>query len=106
MTERLHFHALEKEMAAHSSVLAWRIPGDRGAWCTAVYGVSQSRTRLKGLSSSSICISEVIDISPSNLDSSSPAFLMILKARSLRSRCQLLLLLLSHFSHVRLCASP
>ena len=27
MTERFHFHALEKEMAAHSSVLAWRIPG-------------------------------------------------------------------------------
>ena len=25
-TERLHFHALEKEMATHSSVLAWRIP--------------------------------------------------------------------------------
>ena len=23
----LHFHALEKEMAIHSSVLAWRIPG-------------------------------------------------------------------------------
>ena len=27
MTERLHFHALEKEMATHCSVLAWRIPG-------------------------------------------------------------------------------
>ena len=27
ITERLHFHALEKEMATHSSVLAWRIPG-------------------------------------------------------------------------------
>ena len=29
MTERLyfHFHALEKEVATHSSVLAWRIPG-------------------------------------------------------------------------------
>ena len=31
MTERLHFHfhfhELEKEMATHSSVLAWRIPG-------------------------------------------------------------------------------
>ena len=27
MTERLHFHALEKEMATHSSVLAGRIPG-------------------------------------------------------------------------------
>ena len=24
-----HFHALEKEMATHSSVLAWRIPGMR-----------------------------------------------------------------------------
>ena len=27
MTEQLHFHVLEKEMATHSSVLAWRIPG-------------------------------------------------------------------------------
>ena len=31
MTEQLpfnfQFHALEKEMATHSSVLAWRIPG-------------------------------------------------------------------------------
>ena len=26
-TEWLHFHALEKEMATHSSILAWRIPG-------------------------------------------------------------------------------
>ena len=26
-TVPFHFHALEKEMAAHSSVLAWRIPG-------------------------------------------------------------------------------
>ena len=26
-TERLHFHALEKEMATHSSVLTWSIPG-------------------------------------------------------------------------------
>ena len=26
-TEQLHFHALEKKMATHSSVLAWRIPG-------------------------------------------------------------------------------
>ena len=27
MTEQLHFHASEKEMATYSSVLAWRIPG-------------------------------------------------------------------------------
>jgi len=39
-TFTFHFHALEKEMATHSSVLAWRIPG-MGAWW-----VAQSRTRL------------------------------------------------------------
>ena len=39
-------------MATHSSVLAWRIPGT-AAWWAAVYGVAQSRTRLKRLSSSS-----------------------------------------------------
>ena len=38
--------------AAHSSILAWR-PRDREAWWAAVYGVAQSRTRLKRLSSSS-----------------------------------------------------
>ena len=27
MTEQLHFHELEREMATHSSILAWRIPG-------------------------------------------------------------------------------
>ena len=26
-TFTFHFHALEKEMATHSSVIAWRIPG-------------------------------------------------------------------------------
>ena len=26
-TFTLHFHALEKEMATHSNVLAWRVPG-------------------------------------------------------------------------------
>ena len=26
-TFNFHFHALEKEMATHSSILAWRIPG-------------------------------------------------------------------------------
>ena len=40
-------------MTTYSSVLAWRIPGMGGAWWAAVYGVAQSRTRLKRLSSSS-----------------------------------------------------
>ena len=54
---------LEREMATHSSILAWRIPWteelgglqstghkesdttrDGGAWWAAVYGVAQSRT--------------------------------------------------------------
>ena len=53
-TFTFRFHALEKEMATHSSVLAWRIPGMGGAWWAAVYGVTQSRTRLKRLSSGSM----------------------------------------------------
>ena len=40
-------------MVTHSSVLSWRIPRDWGAWWAAVYGVAQSRTQLKWLSSSS-----------------------------------------------------
>ena len=43
-TFTFHFHALEKEMATHSSVVAWRIPRAGGAWWAAVYGVAQSWT--------------------------------------------------------------
>ena len=99
-TFTFHFHALEKEMAPHSSTLAWKLPWteepgrlqstgslrigtteqlhfhyslpctgegngnplqcsclenprDGGAWWAAVYGVAQSQTQLKWLSSSS-----------------------------------------------------
>ena len=74
-TFTFHFHALGKEMATHSSVLAWRIPGtaepgglpsmgsrrvgqdmslselrelvmDREAWRSAIHGVAKSRTQL------------------------------------------------------------
>ena len=51
-TFTFHFHALEKEMATHSSVLAWRIPGT-GKPGGLLSAVAQSRTRLKRLSSSS-----------------------------------------------------
>ena len=37
-------------MATHSSIVAWRIPMDRGAWWATVPGVAKSRTRLKQLS--------------------------------------------------------
>ena len=33
-------------MATHSSILAWRIPMDRGAWWATVHGVMKSWTRL------------------------------------------------------------
>ena len=42
-TFTFHSHALEKEMATHSSVLAWN-PKDGGASWAAVYGVAQSWT--------------------------------------------------------------
>ena len=56
-------------MTTHSSVLAWRIPGMVEPWWAAVYGVAQSWTWLKWLSSSSsihiscLCHSRVSEIS-------------------------------------------
>ena len=48
-----HFHALEKEMATHSSVLAWRIPGTGEPGGLRSMGSHRvSRTRLKRLSNS------------------------------------------------------
>ena len=35
----------EEQMATHSSILAWRIPMDRGAWWATVHVVTQSQTR-------------------------------------------------------------
>ena len=40
---------LEKGMATHSSILAWRIPKDRGTWWATVYGVAKSQTQLNDL---------------------------------------------------------
>ena len=36
---------LEDGMATHSSILAWRIPMDRGAWWDTIHGVAKSQTR-------------------------------------------------------------
>ena len=66
-TFTFHFHALEKKMATHSSVLAWRIPGTED-----VNGVAQSRTQLKWLSRSS-----------SNLDRISKAKTLLCQQRSI-----------------------
>ena len=58
-TERLHFHfSLSCTGEGNGSPLQCSCldnPRDRGAWWAAVYGVTQTRTRLKWLSSSSKC---------------------------------------------------
>ena len=108
MTERLHFHALEKEMATHSGVLAWRIPGTgEPGGLPDVCGVTQSRTRLKRLSmvvSRSTAKPQTDLHVPNkviNLGLDSSVWLLGRKAM-----INLLLLLLSHFSRVRLCETP
>ena len=56
-TERLHFHfSLSCIGQGNGNPLQYSClenPRDRGAWWAAIYGVAQSRTRLKRLSSSS-----------------------------------------------------
>ena len=37
---------LEEGMAMHSSILAWRIPMDRGTWWATVHGVTKSQAQL------------------------------------------------------------
>ena len=34
---------LEEGMATHCSILAWKIPMDRGAWWATVHGVAETR---------------------------------------------------------------
>ena len=43
-TFTFHFHALEKEMATHSSVLAWRIPGTGELVGCCLWGHTESNT--------------------------------------------------------------
>ena len=43
-TLTFHFHALEKEMATHSSVLAWRIPGTVSLVGCRLWGRTESDT--------------------------------------------------------------
>ena len=57
--------ALEEGMATHSSILAWRIPMDRGAWRATVHRVAKSWTQLKWLSTHL----ELKDVSPGFPDS-------------------------------------
>ena len=53
-TFTFHFHALEKEKATHSSVLAWRIPGMGDLVGCRIWGRTESDTTEATWSSSSI----------------------------------------------------
>ena len=43
-TFTFHFHVLEKEMATHSSILAWRIPGTGSLVGCRLWGCTESDT--------------------------------------------------------------
>ena len=45
--------SLEEDMATYTSIIAWRIPMDRGAWRAAVHRVAKGQTRLKRLNTHS-----------------------------------------------------
>ena len=45
---------LEEGLATHSSILAWRIPTDRGAWRAIIHGVTKSRIQLSDWAHGSI----------------------------------------------------
>ena len=57
-TFTFHFHALEKEMATHSSVLAWRIPGTGELGGLQSQG-SQSQRQLSNLAAAAAAIPNV-----------------------------------------------
>ena len=47
---------MEKEMATHSSILAWGIPMDRGVWWATVHRVAKSWTQLSNFTfSRTVC---------------------------------------------------
>ena len=81
MTERLHFHfSLSRIGEGNGSPLQCSClenPRDGEAWWAAVYGVAQSRTRLKRLSSSSSSIKERDSLLPFTITSKRMKYLGI-----------------------------
>ena len=104
------FHALEKEIATHSTVLAWRIPGTGEPGGLPVCGVAQSRTRLKRLSSSSsrlccrCCCCSVTKLCPAvsdPMDYSMPGYSVVNSSQSWFKFMSIDLVMLSN--HLILC---
>ena len=38
---------MQEGMATHSSILAWRVPSNRGTWWATAHGVAKSQTQLR-----------------------------------------------------------
>ena len=53
-------YPLEKGMASHSSVLAWRVPKDKGAWQATVHVFAESDTTEQLSTQHSVCVSWVL----------------------------------------------
>ena len=56
-----HFHALEREMATHSSVLAWRIPGMVACWAS-VCGLPSMGLHRVGHDWSDLAAAQALDV--------------------------------------------
>ena len=104
-TERLHFHfSLSCIGEGNGNPLQCSClenHGDRGAWWAAVYGVAQSRTRLKQLSSSSSKNNNYYEQNFSLSAASLPAFLFTFFSR--KSSVQFVIQPDWHFSWSTLC---
>ena len=59
-TFTFHFHELEKEMATHSTVLAWRIPATGGLMGFHLWGCTES-DMTEMISSSSMLLFKLLD---------------------------------------------
>ena len=94
-----HFHALEKEMATYSSVLAWRIPGTGEPG-----GLPSMGSHRVGHDSSDLAAAAARLVQWLRLSTSTAGTQVRSLVRELL--LLLLLLLLSCFSRVQLCATP
>ena len=74
MTERLHFHfhALEKEMATHSSVLACRIPGMGEPGGLPSLGLHRVRHDSSDLAAAALIVIVIVSVAQSCLTPSNP----------------------------------
>jgi len=57
---------LEKEVASHSSILAWRIPVDRGAWQATVHEAARVRHDLV-TKQPPICMFALVGLAKANI---------------------------------------